>query len=91
MSSVHHITSTIDHGSYKKIPTIDHGNTKVTTTQADRIIQSVTDLINDSKFNPFFYKKLYKLGPTEFVYRAKRAREAKVIDNGRLFVCLLKD
>lgn len=70
--------------------TMDHSKKGgITTREADGVIDSVGDLINDNNYRPFFYKHLYRLGPVRFLETADRARGSSVDDRGRLFTKLL--
>lgn len=57
---------------------------------ADAIIEDCKDLIDDEKFKPFFYKKLYDLGKNRFMEQAYKARKYHRGSPGRFFVHLLK-
>lgn len=57
--------------------------------EADAVIKSCVDLIDDKRYEPFFYKKLYKLGKSRFLEMAERARKYGN-SNGKFFVHLLK-
>lgn len=60
----------------------------MTTEQADELMDSCADLIADAKYRPFFFKKLYELGPRSFLQLAEHARKyGKYPD--RLFVRML--
>lgn len=63
--------------NYRSIERIKQKSDILTTNQADKIIDSVDDLIDDKKYKPFFFKKLYKLGPTIFLQIAESSRKAK--------------
>lgn len=56
---------------------------------ADAIIADCSDLIDDKRFNPFFYKKLYALGKDRFLEQAYKARKYGN-RKGAYFVHLLK-
>ena len=56
----------------------------------DNIIEMVSDLIDDPKYKPFFYKRLYAIGPDEFLGAAEKARKIG-FRRGRMFVKLLKE
>lgn len=58
--------------------------------EADAIIEDCKDLIDDQKFKPFFYKKLYALGKSRFLEQAYKARKYHRGSPGRFFVHLLK-
>ena len=63
---------------------------KPNAKEADAIIADCKDLIDDPKFNPFFYKKLYELGKGRFMEQAYKARKYHRGSPGRFFVHLLK-
>jgi len=64
---------------------------KLRHERADLIIDSMPDLV-DSKYRPFFFKKLYTLGPELFIKLAEHARKYGTHKNGqKLFVKLLKE
>ena len=63
---------------------------KPNAKEADAIIADCKDLIDDPKFNPFFYKKLYELGKGRFLEQAYKARKYHRGSPGRFFVHLLK-
>lgn len=58
--------------------------------QAESVVASCEDLITDKLYRPFFFKKLYSVGPSTFMQLADHARKyGKQPD--RLFVKLLRD
>ena len=63
---------------------------KPSAKEADAIIADCMDLIDDQKFKPFFYKKLYELGKGRFLEQAYKARKYSNGSPGRMFVHLLK-
>ena len=63
---------------------------KLSSKEADAIIADCQDLIDDQKFKPFFYKKLYELGKGRFLEQAYKARKYHRGSPGRFFVHLLK-
>jgi hypothetical protein len=63
---------------------------KPNAKEADAIIADCMDLIDDQKFKPFFYKKLYELGKGRFLEQAYKARKYHRGSPGRFFVHLLK-
>ena len=63
---------------------------KPNAKEADAIIADCIDLIDDQKFKPFFYKKLYELGKGRFLEQAYKARKYHRGSPGRFFVHLLK-
>lgn len=71
--------------NYSSIEETKHSLTK---NQADRIIETVADLIDDPKYKPFFFKRLYVIGPTNFLTIYDQAKKGKF--PSRLFVSLLK-
>lgn len=58
--------------------------------QGDLVIQEVQDLIDDANYLPFFYKRLYAVGPTRFLAIADHARKVG-FKKGRKFVALLNE
>jgi len=58
--------------------------------EADAIIDDCKDLIDDEKYKPYFYKRLYELGKKRFLEQAFKARKYNRNGAGRLFVHLLK-
>lgn len=62
---------------------------KITTAQADALMDDCSDLITDASYRPFFFKKLYALGPTAFMQLAEHARKYGRYPD-RLFVNLLR-
>ena len=63
---------------------------KLSAKEADAIIEDCKDLIDDPKYNPFFYKRLYDLGKSRFLEQAYKARKYHRGSPGRFFVHLLK-
>ena len=63
---------------------------KPNAKEADAIIADCKDLIDDPKYNPFFYKRLYELGKARFMEQAYKARKYHRGSPGRFFVHLLK-
>jgi hypothetical protein len=63
--------------------------TKLTKEQADRVMETVSDLIDDPAYKPFFFRKLYAIGPTDFIAFADQARKEN-FKCSRRFVNLLK-
>lgn len=62
----------------------------MTREQADSVMEICEDLIADARYRPFFFKRLYAVGPTVFVQLADHARKyGKYPD--RLFVKLLRE
>ena len=59
----------------------------MSTEIADTVIHSVADLIDDPKYKPWFYKKLYTLGRDRFIGIADDVRRTHNIrvGRGRLF------
>ena len=57
--------------------------------QGDLVMAQVRDLIDDSKYLPYFYKRLNALGPTKFMALADEARKVG-FKPSRKFVQLLK-
>jgi hypothetical protein len=50
----------------------------------------VMDLVDDPNYLPFFFKKLYAIGPAEFMSLADTARKVG-FKKSRKFVVLLRD
>jgi len=63
---------------------------KPNAKEADAIIADCKDLIDDPKYNPFFYKRLYELGKARFMEQAYKARKYHRNGEGKFFVHLLK-
>lgn len=63
---------------------------KPTKEEAEKVIESVSDLIDDRKFEPFFFKHLYLRGSERFLELADEAREEPEGRKGRKFTTLLK-
>ena len=59
------------------------------SSHTDNIIGSVSDLIDDPKYKPFFYKHLYRIGPVRFIEIAEEARKIGVY-KGKCFTKLIK-
>lgn len=68
-------TNAIDYRLKTKEKTIDYRN-KISNEQADSIIKSAEDLINDPNFRPYFFKTLYLIGPGRFIEAMDIARKA---------------
>jgi hypothetical protein len=49
---------------------------RITTKQADTVMDSVADLVTPA-YKPKYYKALYQIGPGKFVHLADRARTGK--------------
>jgi hypothetical protein len=64
-------------------------NYSYSQNNADAILNTVFDLIDDPAYKPFFYKQLYRVGATQFLAAADHARK-NGIDKSRYFVKLLK-
>jgi hypothetical protein len=47
----------------------------LTRTEADRVMDSVADLIDNPSYRPFFFKRLYTIGPSKFLDAANKARQ----------------
>ncbi len=60
------------------------------TRNAETIMGSVADLIDDPKYRPWFFSCLYKLGPQRFLDIAEAARKTG-LEKGRFFTKLLRD
>lgn len=63
---------------------------KVDLLQAEKIMESCVDLIDAPKYRPFFFKRLYALGPARFIAIAEHARKYGT-QPSRLFVKMLKE
>lgn len=61
----------------------------MTTEQANQLMDSCADLITDAKYRPFFFKRLYAMGPTAFIQLAEHARKYGRFPD-RLFVKMLR-
>lgn len=61
---------------------------ELTHAQADNVMASCLDLIDDDRYRPFFFKKLYTIGPARFVEQAEKARKYGK-QPGKTFVDLL--
>lgn len=84
---------TIDYRSSEGISSIDYRTIvkdKPDAKEADAIIADCQDLIDDEKYKPFFYRRLYDLGKNKFLEQAFKARKYNRNGAGRLFVHLLK-
>ena len=84
---------TIDYRNSGESSSIDYRSIvkdKLSAKDADAIIADCKDLIDDEKFKPFFYKRLYELGKNRFLEQAFKARKYNRNGAGRLFVHLLK-
>lgn len=89
-----HLYRTIENKPLTSIETIGRparANAAVMTReQADSVMDTCTDLITDAKYKPFFFKRLYAVGPTVFIQLADHSRKyGKYPD--RLFVKLLRE
>lgn len=62
-------------------------NCQLTTEDIDRLLTAVSDLTSPD-FHAWYCKQAYKLGPTEFLARADRARTGN--NPPRLFSALLR-
>lgn len=76
--------------------TIDYSSNIITnyrtidTIEADNIIKSTIDLIDDESYKPFFYKRLYSVGKSKYLSTAEHCRKyAKT--PAKLFVYMLKN
>ena len=74
--------------NYSNYSTIVSNKVRLTKIEADRIISSVADLVDDPSYEPFFFKMLYKIGPSNFLDAATKARQGYT--PGRCFVYWLK-
>lgn len=62
-----------------------------TTKQANAIVDQATDLINDQKFRPYFFKTLKIIGPTNFYEAMDFARKTDASCRPCMFVKRLKE
>lgn len=63
---------------------------KVDVLQAEKIMESCVDLIDAPKYRPFFFKRLYVIGPAKFMELADHARKYGK-QPSRLFVKMLRE
>jgi hypothetical protein len=63
---------------------------KLTKDQAEATIASVTDLIDDPAFKPYFFKRLYSMGVERFLEAADAARREGIEHRGRKFASILR-
>lgn len=68
--------------NYSSIDTIE-------TIEADNIIKSTEDLIDDESYKPFFYKRLYAIGKSKYLEIADHCRKHGKVP-AKLFVYMLK-
>lgn len=61
----------------------------IDTIEADNIIKSTMDLIDDESYKPFFYKRLYSLGKSKYLSTAEHCRKYGKAP-AKLFVYMLK-
>lgn len=75
-------------------PIVHRGNDSYRTIdyrgQADLVMASCMDLVDDPKYLPFFYKRLYAIGPDQFLALADEARK-RGFKKGRMFVNSIKE
>ena len=93
MSTTSSVSSLIKDYSYRRNSHRDSiaiVKDKPNAKEADAIIADCKDLIDDPKYNPFFYKRLYELGKSRFLEQAYKARKYHRGSPGRFFVHLLK-
>ena len=62
----------------------------IDTIEADNIIKSTMDLIDDESYKPFFYKKLYALGKGKYLSIADHCRKNGKVP-AKLFVYMLNN
>lgn len=84
---------TIDY-SPKNLMSIDYSQItnnrfNISIRDADRLVSNASHLIDDDKYKPFYYKKLYKIGPDKFKEIILLAEKGK--QPSRLFAKLMKD
>lgn len=48
---------------------------RISTKDADMVIDSLGDLISNAEYRPFFYARLYALGIGNFLGKAEQARK----------------
>ena len=68
-----------------------NSNKKLSTSQAEEIIEQALSLISDLKFKPFFYKTLYLIGPEAFYEAMDFAAKSKAQCKECIFVKRLKE
>lgn len=93
MSTTSSVAQSLEDYSYRRKFTRDSiaiVKDRPSAKEADAIIEDCKDLIDDEKFKPFFYKKLYELGKSRFMEQAYKARKYHKNGAGRFFVHLLK-
>ena len=69
-------------------PHVTNGSV-MTTEQANNLMDECSDLISDANYRPFFFKKLYAIGPTAFLQLADHTRKYGKYP-ARLFVKMLR-
>lgn len=62
----------------------------IETIEADNIIKSTEDLIDDESYKPFFYKRLYAIGKSKYLEIADHCRKHGKVP-AKLFVYMLKN
>lgn len=62
----------------------------LTKDQAEEVMAGVSDLIDDPKYRPYFFKRLYQIGVDNFLEAAALARKDGVTHKGRKFASLLR-
>lgn len=76
--------------------TIDYSNNinnnyrTIDTIEADKIVESTMDLIDDMSYKPFFYKRLYSVGKSRYLQTADHCRKYAKTPS-KLFVYMLKN
>lgn len=84
------VSDLLEYYSYRKnINNTSIAIDKLSAKEADSIIADCDDLIDNKKYKPFFYKKLYQIGKTRFIEQAEKARRYNRQGAGRLFVHLI--
>lgn len=76
--------------NYSSIVSNNKNNySSIDTIEADNIIESTKDLIDDQSYKPFFYKRLYSLGKSKYLSTAEHCRKYGKAP-AKLFVYMLK-
>lgn len=93
---MNHIATSIQDYSYSNreinkvnsIAIVKKNRNDIKKGEAEAIIASLNDLIQDPKYKPYFFSRLYLLGKPRFLELAHRARKYGT-DKPRYFVHLL--
>lgn len=98
MGNIQSVGSLVQDYSYRtknqrnsSIAIVKDGVKKISANEADAIIKDCKDrgLIDDEKYEPFFYKKLYEHGKSKFLQAAEKAIKYNKQGAGRMFTHLL--